>query len=112
MKDKTTAFLLAWFLGGFGIHKFYLGENGAGLLYLLFCWTLIPSFIAFFEGIVYLTTSTANFNAQYNNHVMGYLPSPPQQHQIAQSVTVHVPNQGVDIVGQLEKLKRCGKPVR
>ncbi|MEZ4462632.1 MAG: TM2 domain-containing protein [bacterium] len=37
MKDKTTAFLLAWFLGGFGIHKFYLGENGAGLLYLLFC---------------------------------------------------------------------------
>jgi len=53
MKDKTTAFVLAWFLGGFGAHRFYLGESGAGLLYFLFCWTLIPAFVAFFEGLVY-----------------------------------------------------------
>ncbi len=26
MKSKSTAILLAFFLGGFGIHKFYLGS--------------------------------------------------------------------------------------
>lgn len=105
MRNKTTAFILAWFLGGFGAHKFYLGENGMGLMYLFFCWTLIPSFLAFFEGLVYLTTNDAHFNAKYNN-VAGYLPMhmQPQQHQIAQSVTVHVPNQAGDVMAQLEKL--------
>src|SRR5262249_53734995 len=32
---KVTAGLLAIFLGGLGIHKFYMGFNGAGLVYLL-----------------------------------------------------------------------------
>ncbi len=47
MKSKSTAALLAFFLGGLGIHRFYLGQNGVGILYLLFCWTFIPAFIAF-----------------------------------------------------------------
>jgi TM2 domain-containing membrane protein YozV len=48
-KDATVAILLALFLGGFGAHHFYLGNNGAGVLYLLFFWTLIPSFVALIE---------------------------------------------------------------
>ena len=44
--------LLAFFLGGIGIHKFYVGKIGAGILFILFCWTFIPSFIAFIELIV------------------------------------------------------------
>ncbi|RKO71209.1 TM2 domain-containing protein [Sphingobacterium puteale] len=44
MKDKTTAALMAFFLGGFGAHRFYLGQIGLGFLYLLFCWTLIPTY--------------------------------------------------------------------
>ena len=35
MKSKTTAYLLWLFLGGLGIHKFYLGKNGMGIVYLL-----------------------------------------------------------------------------
>lgn len=49
-KSPTTAVLLALFLGGLGIHKFYLGKAGMGILYLLFCWTYIPAVIAFFEA--------------------------------------------------------------
>ena len=37
MKDKTTAALLAFFLGGFGVHKFYLGEKGGVLRIILTC---------------------------------------------------------------------------
>lgn len=54
-KSKVAAGLLAIFLGGFGIHKFYLGKPIQGIIYLLFCWTYIPEIVAFIEGIIYLT---------------------------------------------------------
>jgi len=53
-KSKATAGLLALFLGGIGIHRFYLGQWW-GLLYLIFCWTFIPAIIAFVEAIVFFT---------------------------------------------------------
>lgn len=34
-KNKWVAFLLCFFLGYFGIHKFYEGKVGMGILYLL-----------------------------------------------------------------------------
>jgi TM2 domain-containing membrane protein YozV len=64
-KNKVVAGLLAIFLGGFGIHKFYLGKIGQGILYLIFCWTFIPAVVGFFEGIVYLATSDVNFQRKY-----------------------------------------------
>lgn len=60
-KNKLVAALLAILLGGVGIHKFYLGKIGQGILYLVFCWTFIPALIGFFEGIFYLATSDENF---------------------------------------------------
>ncbi|MEY3018186.1 MAG: hypothetical protein RL336_1321 [Pseudomonadota bacterium] len=64
-KSKIVAFLLAWFLGGFGFHKFYLGRIGSGILYFIFCWTFIPAIIAFFEGIGYLISSDEAFARKY-----------------------------------------------
>ena len=48
-KDTTTGVLLAVFLGGFGAHRFYLGDK-SGFLYLLLVWTLIPSVISLCEA--------------------------------------------------------------
>jgi len=48
-KDELVGVLLALFLGGLGIHKFYMGQTGAGILYLIFSWTGIPSLIGFIE---------------------------------------------------------------
>ncbi|TZF86696.1 TM2 domain-containing protein [Lysobacter lacus] len=64
-KSRMTAALLAFFLGGLGAHKFYLGRVGWGIAYLLFCWTLIPGIVAFVEFIVYLCTSDEAFAAKY-----------------------------------------------
>ena len=48
-KNEAVGVLFALLLGGFGIHKFYMGENGLGILYLLFSWTGIPWVIGFIE---------------------------------------------------------------
>lgn len=66
-KSKLAAVLFALFLGGFGMHKFYLGSVGWGIIYLLFCWTFIPAFIALVEGILLLTMSEADFCRKYGN---------------------------------------------
>jgi TM2 domain-containing membrane protein YozV len=64
-KSRIAAALLAFFLGGFGIHKFYLGQVGLGILYLVFCWTFIPSIVAFIEFIIFLTMSDEAFALKY-----------------------------------------------
>lgn len=64
-KSKIAAAMLALFMGGFGIHKFYLGQAMQGVLYLLFCWTLIPALFAFFEFIILLTMRDDAFERKY-----------------------------------------------
>jgi TM2 domain-containing membrane protein YozV len=66
-KDRTTAGILAILLGGIGVHKFYLGETGMGVLYLCFSWTLIPAIVGFIEGLLYLTKTDEEFQRQYVN---------------------------------------------
>lgn len=53
--NKVAAALFGILLGGIGIHKFYVGRVGWGIVYLLFCWTFILAIIGIIEGIVYLT---------------------------------------------------------
>jgi TM2 domain-containing membrane protein YozV/cold shock CspA family protein len=73
-KSKIVAGLLAFFLGGFGIHKFYLGYSGAGILMLLvflfgFILIGIPSavigIIALIEAVIYLCKSDDEFFETY-----------------------------------------------
>jgi TM2 domain-containing membrane protein YozV len=65
MKTRTNAILWCFFLGAFGAHKFYLGQSGWGIVYLLFCWTGIPSLAAFIEFIMLLLMADAEFNRRF-----------------------------------------------
>lgn len=50
--DKTKYCLLCFFLGAFGVHKFYANKKTAGILYLVFCWTYIPWIISLVELVM------------------------------------------------------------
>jgi len=67
---KMIAGILGILLGGFGIHKFYLGYNKEGLIQIAA--TLITcgaaSIIGLIEGIIYLTKSDEEF---YNTYQVG-----------------------------------------
>lgn len=64
IKNKNVAGLLGIFLGGLGIHKFYMGRHGQGILYLLLCWTYVPAIVGLIEGIIYFTDSDEKFNSR------------------------------------------------
>ncbi|WP_281231439.1 TM2 domain-containing protein [Flavobacterium gelatinilyticum] len=63
---KVTAGILAILLGGFGVHKFYLGYSKEGIIQLilgLLCG--VGAVIALIEGIIYLTKSDEDFYQTY-----------------------------------------------
>lgn len=103
MKSKTTAGVLALFLGGLGAHKFYLGQNVLGVIYFLFCWTYIPALIGLVEAIIYFTMNDDQFHMKYNGDFLldgGYQATLSVPHRVAyqppiqptiQSVVVNVP---------------------
>lgn len=61
MKSKIVAGILAILIGGLGVHRFYMGHIGKGILYLVFCWTGIPSILALIEGIMFLVKTDEEF---------------------------------------------------
>lgn len=68
-KDRWTAIAFALFIGGLGIHRFYLRQAKLGLLYLLFCWSFIPAIIAWVDAVVWITKGEEFFDEKYNGYV-------------------------------------------
>ena len=69
-KSMFTAVLLAIFLGGLGIHRFYVGKTGTGLVYLLIDlllgWLVVPLVVIGFCVIVDIVTiCTGKFTDAY-----------------------------------------------
>lgn len=108
IKNKSLAVLLAFFLGGLGVHKFYLGYTLAGILYLIFSWTFIPSILAFFDFLGLLLMSDQAFNSKHN---AGYL---PQQYPVVNDRPNHAPPKATPTPEKprldVRLLKICNQP--
>lgn len=63
-KNKTEAGVIAILFGGLGLHKFYMGKYGTGIIYAALCWTFIPVLIAVMEGVHYLSESEEQFKKE------------------------------------------------
>lgn len=53
--NKVVYAILTLLFGSFGINKFYAGKVKAGILNILFCWTLVPTILSVAEFITVLT---------------------------------------------------------
>lgn len=62
--NRREAGVIAIVFGGLGIHKFYIGKYGQGILYAVFCWSFIPFFLGIADGIHYLTETDEQFAAE------------------------------------------------
>ena len=69
-KSRSTAALLALIVGGLGVHKFYVGKPGVGIMYALFCWTFIPAVVGLFEAIQYALMSDETFARKLANRTL------------------------------------------
>lgn len=107
MRNKTTAALLAFFLGGFGGQYFYLGRVGAGIASILFCWTLIPCFIALYHTIKFLTISDEAFNQEYNKEYI----QAASNHQLAASLQQLAAAQNVSTAQAMTRSVSTAAPV-
>lgn len=108
-KQRRTAALLAFALGAFGVHRFYLEEHGRGVAYAVFFWTFVPLLLSVRDGLRYLTMEEGRFDAAYNT--AGLIlrpheerPAVPVGSPAAINVTVNSPGGADDPVDRLERL--------
>ncbi len=82
MKSKVTAALLAFFLGIFGVHRFYLGQRFLGVLYFMAFtigfiimtdngtgappFIIIPALIGFIDSVLLAVMPQEDFDERYN----------------------------------------------
>lgn len=66
-EKKLVAGLLGILLGGFGVHKFYLGYTKEGIIQVVvtFATCGIGSLIGLIEGIIYITKTEQDFVDTY-----------------------------------------------
>lgn len=65
IKSRKTAFWLALLLGGLGVHKFYLGYWGWGIILLLLMMTGVSALIALVQAIRYWKLTDEEFAVKH-----------------------------------------------
>jgi len=63
-KDRKTAAIFAFMLGGLGVYWFYLGKHARGLISIIFALTFIPAIVSLIRGIQLLLMSGKEFQSR------------------------------------------------
>jgi len=66
MKSKKVATILALTFGIIGAHRFYLGQTGKGLIYLLLSITTISIVLSILDVSLWTLGSQDSFDSKYN----------------------------------------------
>jgi len=88
-KEELTAILLALLLGGFGLHKFYVRRNTAGILYLLFFWTGIPAILGLIDCF-FISDQVRAYNAAQATFLASQILATPLPEPVTTSSAVFI----------------------
>ena len=69
-----------------GFHKFYLGQPGWGIVYLLLSWTPIPHIASAIEAVWYLTQDSTRFGNNSISAPQSSIALPPPINTVTQSI--------------------------
>ncbi len=107
-KSRTVATLLAFsgiLIPISGLHKFYLGQRGWGLLYVLLSWTPFPHIASAIEGVWYLAQDGDEFHSNFN---LGVMPGASSVANKSAGIDPAQVNALADALRQLEQLRQDG----
>jgi len=93
-RDEVAGILVALFLGGFGVHHFYLRRTALGVVYLCFFWTPVPWILGFIECF-FMPGRVREFNAIQAATIAASLGIPMPEWQQPVNVNVNIPPAGV-----------------
>jgi TM2 domain-containing membrane protein YozV len=110
-KDEVVGVLLALFLGTFGAHHFYLRRPGLGVLYIVFCWTGIPTIISIVECF-FMPSRVRQFNLALATYFASQVATTtPAANPAPALPTRPCPNCGAPIPEGANFCGRCGTKV-
>lgn len=95
-KNRIVAALLALFLGHWGVHKFYLGENQVGFIYIILGFIWISFILGFIDFLRLISMTDQAFDQKYNG--LSLEPPSPSHYMIN--------NSDQDKIKSLEGLKK------
>jgi TM2 domain-containing membrane protein YozV len=101
MKSKTVAYLLWFFFGLWGFHKFYLGKVGIGILYLF---TFGLFFIGWFIDLFTLGTQVDTYNALLLGRTNATNNTNTNTNNIVVNIPGHLQSNPLNVSDQLHKL--------
>ena len=107
-RDEVVGILLALFLGGFGVHHFYLRRTGLGILYCCFFWSPIPWVLGFVECF-FMPGRVREFNAIQAAGIAAALGIPMPGWGPPLNVTVNMPGAGNSAAAQPTTIVACGR---
>ena len=66
--------ILALIFGFIGLHRFYLGQRGNGILYLLLAFTGISAILGLIDAFTFFSMDNKSFDIKYNRDFLRVLP--------------------------------------
>ncbi|MBB5340519.1 NINE protein [Tunturiibacter gelidoferens] len=109
-KDEVVGFLLALFLGDFGIHHFYLRRNTAGIIYLIFFWTGIPAILGIIECF-FMPGRVRQYNAALALYISNQILASSTPHSEPAPATSHCPDCSSPIDPSASFCPHCGATI-